>query len=75
MNADPLYTAGEIRLDAHGELDEVVADRCSVHLERMDEGFWWMKVYLEDGTAIEVNLASNRPQRTVVHATAWRDDG
>lgn len=63
----------EIRLDTNGELDEVVADRCSFHLERMDDGHWWMAIYLEDGSSIVVDLASNRPQSTAVHAMARRD--
>ena len=67
------YIRGEIRLDTHGELDEVVADRCSFHLERMDDGHWWMAIYLEDGSSIVVDLASNRPQSTAVHAMARRD--
>jgi hypothetical protein len=32
----------EVRLDHEGGLDEVLARDAYVHLERMDEGAWWM---------------------------------
>lgn len=64
---------GEIRLNEDGTLDEVVAADCFVHLEQMDEGLWWMRIALPDGSAIVVNLYSKRLSTTKVLARAERE--
>jgi len=40
---EPAYH--EIRLDEHGEPDDVVLRCESLHLERLDEGVWWLAAY------------------------------
>ena len=35
----------EVRRLDDGSLDEVVADNCMVHLEKMGDGVWWLGVY------------------------------
>jgi hypothetical protein len=50
----------EIRNDADGALDEVIAHNAFVHLERMDTNAWWLGITLPDGRCIHVNLATKR---------------
>ena len=52
-------------------LDEVVCDRCAVHLERMDTGFWSL-VLARDGKRCHVKIAS-RTGRAEVNAIAEVD--
>ena len=40
----------EIRLDEMDEVDEVVAQDCLFHLERMDTDRWFISVTFKDGT-------------------------
>jgi hypothetical protein len=35
----------EVRRNPDGTLDEIVAENCTVHLEQMDDGCWWLAVY------------------------------
>ena len=66
--------SNEIRLDDDGKLDEVVVEHAKhVHLERMDQGAWWMRIELADGSAIVVNLAARRPGTTLVEGIAERE--
>ncbi len=62
----------DLRNDADGELDDVVVrDVEWVHLERMDEGAWWLGVYLRGKRdRLVIWLAADRPARTKVRATA-----
>ena len=61
----------EIRTDGDGALDEVVASGIQhFHLERMDEGFWWMALNFNDGTEITVHLTTARPSRTKIEGMA-----
>lgn len=50
----------EIRRTIDGELDEIVASDASIHLERMDRGYWWMRVSISNGQSVEVRFRSNR---------------
>ena len=34
----------EIRLDHENQLDELVGENCSVHLEQMDDNSWWLGI-------------------------------
>jgi len=38
----------EIRLDMEGKEDDIVIDCDSIHLERMDDNFWWLGIYKGD---------------------------
>ena len=50
-----------IGLDDAKTLDEVVVrDAANVHLERMGEGAWWMRITRESGEAVVVNLWAER---------------
>lgn len=42
-----------------GELDEIVADECSIHLEQLDIGHWWMSV-AAGGKEYHVKLFTKR---------------
>ena len=35
-------------LSPDGMPDEILANAADVHIERMDENFWWMKIKSED---------------------------
>ena len=50
-----------IRKDNNGVLDEVVADNCSCHLERMGETYWWMAIYDKDGKEIHLDINGDVP--------------
>lgn len=40
----------EIRPDDKGGIDEIVAKNCTVHVERMDAGLWYLGVTASDGS-------------------------
>lgn len=46
---------------AGDELDEVVAENAHVHLEKMDEGRWWLAVMIGD-RRVCVNLGVVNPR-------------
>ncbi len=56
---------------AEDGLDEVCCDSCSVHLERMDTGFWSL-ILTRDGKRCHVKIAS-RTGRAEVNAIAEID--
>jgi hypothetical protein len=64
--ANPGAMPIEIRHQEDG-LDEVVGVG-AVHLERMDEGSWWMRV-----GDVHVNLWTNNPRRTRIHGRAEKN--
>jgi hypothetical protein len=37
-----------VRPDAQGEPDDIVIDCDRIHLERMDQHYWWLGVYRGD---------------------------
>ena len=49
----------EVRLNADGTLDEVVAFGAYVHLEQMSAGDWWLGIE-SGGHLIHVNLGTKR---------------
>ena len=68
------YPKGEIRLDDVGGLDDLVAEGVKFfHLERMDEGAWWMQLHLADGSSIVVWLTTARPASTKITGRAERE--
>lgn len=66
----PLPRPSKIRrvaMDDNGELDDLVAEGVYVHLERMDEGSWWLKVGPDaEGKEVTVWLQTSRPSRTKI---------
>lgn len=62
----------EIRSNEDGTLDEVCVKHAEfVHLEQMDDGYWWLRIDKPDGSAVVVNLWTKRNAR--IHARAERD--
>lgn len=61
----------EVRRNEDGTLDEIVAEGCSVHLEQMDVGSWWLAVE-KNGYRQVVWFAA--PKRGVVWAISECDD-
>ena len=58
-----------IRNDDRGQLDEIWSeDVASVHLERMDEGAWFLLIEHPDGQRTAVSLASRKSSVTKVDA-------
>lgn len=45
-----------------GELDEIVADECALHIEQMDVGNWWICITAGDKT-YHLNLYTKRSAR------------
>lgn len=59
------------QLDDKGRLDEIVIDPCAAaHLERMDDGEWFLNLTRPDGTSVVVWLQS---KRAIEAATEERD--
>lgn len=46
----------EIRLDEEGLEDDICIDNVDVHLERMDNNFWWLGLYGKDGKRTTFHL-------------------
>ena len=65
----------EVRRNADGSLDEVVARCADVHLEQMHGRGWFLsvgdvKVWLESGRAIHATVEDERPAEEVERAAA-----
>ena len=60
----------EIRLNADGSLDEVVADKAWFHLEQLSDGCWWMSIMC-GGKDVHVTLWTKR--QTPIFATVIDD--
>ena len=53
------------------EVDEiVVSDAKLVHLERMDIGYYWIRIDRRDGSAVILHLSSARQDRTPIRTLA-----
>jgi hypothetical protein len=63
--------APEIRNDNKGNLDEFIAKGCDVHVERMNNGHWWMGVDMPDGSLWHLNFSTRR--NTEISCFAERD--
>lgn len=57
----------EIRRDDNGEIDEIVAENASVHLERMDSDAWFLVVYGQDGKGEAIWLRREKRSVNVTH--------
>jgi hypothetical protein len=63
----------EIRNDNAGKLDEFFARRSSLlHVERMNDGHWWMGVDMPDGSMWHLNFTTKR--NTLISCFAERDE-
>lgn len=63
----------EFRNDSDGNLDEIVAEDVQFfHLERMDNGHWWLGVTLQDGSRITASLISDLNTR--INCVAYKED-
>ena len=57
----------DARYDDNSDLDEVVADDvANFHLERLDNGLWWIGLEHQDGTTTHIYLAARSPSVTKV---------
>ena len=43
-----------------GQLDEVVAENVTFHLEQMNDGHWWIGLTHLDGSVDHINLTTKR---------------
>ena len=65
-----VHHVGSIEIRTNDDqLDEVVAQNCSFHLERMDKSRWWMEIRTVDGD-VHVSLLA---ARAAVHGS-WRSE-
>lgn len=46
----------DIRKVDDGELDEIVARNCTVHLEKLDDKQWWMQIVDADGDEARIEI-------------------
>jgi len=49
---------GNTEQDVDGTLHQLVATECSLHLEHMDRGHYWLGLDHEDGSAMHVNFST-----------------
>jgi hypothetical protein len=56
----------EIRRNPDGTIDEIVSDRCSVHIEQMDGARWFMALETPDGTQWRFWLGAKNSRSAVV---------
>ena len=67
----------EIRLDREQKNDDIVIDCDSIHLERMDNNFWWLGIYkgkkrtafniFATESGIDVELVENGLKSKIIH--------
>jgi hypothetical protein len=63
----------EFRKDGDGNVDEIIAEDVQiVHLERMDNGHWWLGITLQDGSRITSSLISDLNTR--IHCLAHKEE-
>jgi hypothetical protein len=55
----------DIRRNEDGSLDEIVAAGATVHLEKMDDDEWWLRIDVGE-RHIQVNFGSTAPIRATV---------
>lgn len=59
--ADSKEIRGGIEIRKAGEdIDEIVCDRCTFHLEQMNTGHWWIEVQTPGGQSLHINLSTRR---------------
>jgi len=46
----------DVRKDDDGELDEIVARNCTVHLEKMDDKQWCLQIVDTDGDEARIDI-------------------
>jgi hypothetical protein len=66
----------ELRYDEDGDLDEVVLHvdgRCVLHVERMDNNYFWMGLYAAGHTA-HANIGAKRADVAFRSAEGWREN-
>ncbi len=63
----------EVRLNADESVDEIVASNVSLHLEQMDDGYWWMGISRPNGERMMVNLYTKH--RAAIAVNAESEDG
>jgi hypothetical protein len=56
----------EIRRNPDGTIDEIVSERCAVHIEQMDNARWFMSLDTPDGTQYRFWLGSKNGKSHVV---------
>lgn len=57
----------EIRPDDDGGIDEVVATRCSLHIERLAGNEWFLSIEASDGSYWQFHIGSKRSQVEMRH--------
>lgn len=49
----------DIRRNDDGSLDEIAAPSATIHLERLDDNHWWLRIE-QDGRLYHVNFTARR---------------
>lgn len=50
----------DIRYDDDGELDELVCNNASIHIERINDGIWWMGIESPEGELYHLFFSSKK---------------
>lgn len=65
---------GWLERNDEGGLDEVfIEEPVNFHLERMDNGAWWMQVGLKNGRAVVVWLSADDQEKTTVAGQVYEE--
>lgn len=62
-----------ISYDTGGELDDVVVNNCMAHLERLDDGRWYLGLYGKDGRVLQIDIASKTGRAAVTGTVTHRE--
>jgi hypothetical protein len=57
--------------NAPESLDEIVVSNCTVHLERMDDGWYYLGIYEPNGLSIQVRIGTVKGRRKAVTANVY----
>jgi hypothetical protein len=57
--------------DDEDSVDDMFIKNCDVHLERMDNGFYWLGVYI-DGEVVHIDICTPERSRTRIKARPRR---
>lgn len=56
----------EIRKEDDDSIDEVIAENCAIHLERMDKSGWYISIDAKDGSHWQFWLGATNVRTNVV---------
>lgn len=58
---------GEVRLNPDQSIDEICIKNCDLHIEQMDNGSWWIGVYVGPRTGTKPKYGRRKNHKDVMH--------